>query len=195
MPPVTPRRMRLPCMESRPALGTDYRTAPAGARKPSLRKLTSRVRKRRKLRDFGGFLPLPALTSGSLDWPPDLVRTESNEHPALASPRAAPREAARARRSRALGCGAAGAAPRLGHTGAHRGRARAHADRRVRLVARAVELGGAALPRTERHRTCPLRHPQGGPRARAAALSRSAALGSRACGARSHPDVSRGAPA
>src|SRR5205807_5341541 len=71
----------------------------------------------------------------------------------------------------------------------------AHADRRVRLVARAVELGGAALPRTERHRTCPLRHPQGGPRARAAALSRSAALGSRACGARSHPDVSRGAPA
>src|SRR5438105_3154589 len=161
MPPVTPRRMRLPCMESRPALGTDYRTAPAGARKPPLRKLTSRVRKRRKLRDFGGFLPLPALTSGSLDWPPDLVRTESNEHPALASPRAAPREAARARRSRALGCGAAGAAPRLGHTGAHRGRARAHADRRVRLVARAVELGGAALPRTERHRTCPLRHPQG----------------------------------
>src|SRR5439155_7043251 len=85
---------------------------------------------------------------------------------------------ARARRSRALGCGAPGAAPRLGYTGAHRGRARAHADRRVWLVARAVELGGAALPRTKRHRTCPLRHPQGGPRARAAALSRSAALGS-----------------
>src|ERR1700730_461336 len=35
-------------------------------------------------RHFGRFLPLPPRGEGSLDWWPTVVRTEGNEHPALA---------------------------------------------------------------------------------------------------------------
>src|SRR5207237_271789 len=148
-----------------------------------------------QLRRFGRFLPLPPGGGGSLDWRPTVVRTEGNEHPALARRGAAEGEAARARRARALGCRARRAAAWLRNPGAQRGRAGAQPDRRFWLVARALERGSAALSRTGGHRAGALRDPQGGGGAGAAAFSRGAAHRTDARGPRGDAHLPPGAAA
>src|SRR6202165_2910652 len=179
MPPVTPRRMRLPCMGNSVRLPQFSHCASRYAQ--------TRARIWAELRLIVRFLPLPPRGGGSLDWRPTVVRTEGNEHPALARRGAAAGEAARARRTRALGCRARGAASWLGDPGTQRGRAGAQPDRGLRLVARAAERGIAALPRAGGHRAGALRDPQGGGGAGAAALSRGAAHRTSARGPRGAP--------
>src|SRR6267143_3121762 len=110
MPPVTPRRMRLPCMGNSPR--------PEAIIAPRLPERANERANSGQLRYFGRFLPLPPRGGGSLDWRPTVVRTEGNEHPALARRGAAEGEAARARRARALGGGARCAAAWLREPGA-----------------------------------------------------------------------------
>src|SRR6516162_1826238 len=138
MPPVTPRRMCLPCM---------------GVRLRS-RRLSHRASRRYKpwrgsgiSRQSERFLPLARRRPPCLDSPPHTLRTERHEHPPLARRRAAAGEAARARRARALGRGAARAPPRLGHPRSLGRGTRAYPHRPVRLAADTAECRGRALRR------------------------------------------------
>src|SRR6516165_9600801 len=144
---------------------------------------------------FGALSPPRRLLASLLRLSAHVLRTDGNDHPPLARWRAATREAARARGTRALGRGAARAAARFRYPRPLRGRAGAHADRTVRLAAHAAQCRSGALSRAGGDRARTLRHPQSGAGAGAAALPRGVARRSGTRGARGHAHLSRGAAA
>src|SRR5215469_7397917 len=119
MPPVTPRRMRLACIEMGLGNALSHRGACRAqtdarcAEKPATRSPYA------LLSTVGALLRLG----------PPALRTKRDDDPPLARRRTAAREAARARRARALRRRAARRAARLGRARSVGGGARAHADR------------------------------------------------------------------